>query len=177
MVRLILLISLSFVVTTWTPKAAAEDAGHIVSLTISPLHLIFPIVEVTGEVRLPADFSVAAIGGVGRIAGFTAWEVGAQGRYYLIGGFEHGMPLGVEASFVQVEAREDSISGTGQGLGIGPFVGYKFASDLGFTIDLAGGVQFGVVRARATDGESGETARASSNTVYPLLNLNLGWSF
>jgi hypothetical protein len=160
-----------------SPTVHAKDAGHVFSLTISPIHLAAPIVELTGEVRLPVDFSVAGIAGVGSIDGTTAWEAGAQARYYLLGGFEHGMPLGVEALFIQVEDRSGNISGTGQGLAVGPFIGYKFASDEGFTIDLGAGVQFAAVRAKATDADTGTTASAQGTEIFPLINLNLGWSF
>jgi hypothetical protein len=158
------------------PQAArADDAGHDVSLTFSPIHLFLPVVELTAEVRLPVDFSVAAIGGYGGHQGVTLWEAGAQARYYLLGSFEHGMPIGVEALYIGAGDSRQGVRARATGLAVGPFIGYKFAADVGFTIDLAGGFQYVTLSASATDGSN--RASLSENTIIPLINLNLGWSF
>src|SRR3954471_20280725 len=65
------------------------------ALTISPIHLFFPIVELTGEIRASDKVGLAAILGAGRYSDTTngvkvsasVYEAGAQFRYYLIGDF------------------------------------------------------------------------------------------
>ena len=165
-------LSLTFL----SPKeAAADDVGHNVSLTFSPVHLFLPVVEVTGEFRLPLDFSLAAIGGFGAIEGITVWEAGAQARYYLIGSFEHGMPIGVEALYAGGSAAEAGVTATANGIAVGPFVGYKLATDIGFTFDAGVGFQYFTVTAHASNSEA--SATVSDNKIIPLINLNIGWSF
>jgi len=156
-------------------EAAADDVGHNVSLTLSPLHLFLPVVEVTGEFRLPLDFSLAAILGFGSSEGINVWEAGAQARYYLIGSFEHGMPLGVEALYVGGSTAEAGVTANGNGIAVGPFVGYKIATDIGFTFDAGVGFQYFTVTAHASSSEA--SATVSDNRIIPLINLNVGWSF
>src|SRR6185369_10478727 len=82
----------------------AEDAPahprRIVSLTISPLHLTLPVLELTGEYRALDKLGVAVIAGVGRYTdnnlSAAAYEAGAQVRYYVVGDFRHGMQVGAE---------------------------------------------------------------------------------
>src|SRR5690606_23522377 len=135
----------------------------------------FPVVEMTGEFRLPLDLSVAAIGGFGSYEGVTVWEAGAQVRYYLIGGFEHGMPLGVEALYVGGSGSEAGVTAFANGIAVGPFVGYKLATDDGFTFDAGLGVQYMTVTGHARG--SGTSISVSDSGFIPLLNLNVGWSF
>lgn len=68
-----------------------------------------------------------------------------------------------------------NITGTGQGIGIGPFIGYKVAASFGLTFVAQLGAQYNIATAEATDGTTTETDSASG--IGPLLNLNLGWSF
>ena len=51
---------------------------------------------------------------------------------------------------------------------MGSFLGYKIATDVGFTFDGQLGVEH--VSAQADNGQS-------NKTWIPLLNLNIGWSF
>lgn len=89
------------------PPVPPPDQGKFISVTISPLHLLTPVVEVTGEFAPLRKIGVAGILGVGSIAvedafgeqsSFTVFEVGAQGNYYVIGDFDHGMQLGLKHS-------------------------------------------------------------------------------
>src|SRR6266542_226698 len=94
---------------------------HDVSLTFSPLHLLLPVVEVTGEIRLDKIMSVAAIAGFGSVSIDNAqpdlpshasvYEFGGHYRFYPIGSFEHGMQLGVEVLYLHVSAETASVSG------------------------------------------------------------------
>ena len=163
---------------------AAPDRGrgHSAAISLSPIHAFLPMVELQAEFCLTPSFSVAVIGGVGQITttsgteeqSFSVFEGGAQGRFYFYGTTEEGAFAGLEALWVQVSAEADNVSGVGNGLAVGPLVGYKWVWD-NFFIDLAGGVAYGLVSAEATDGE--DTQTASDSDVIPIVNFNLGWAF
>lgn len=159
MIQFLLLFSASAV--------AIEPYDHAVSVTVSPLHLVLPIIEATGEFRLADKASVAVIGGFGSVSGYSAAEVGGQGRYYPIGDFDHGLQVGGEVLAIFVS---DS-NAAGLGLSVGPFLGYKIAARFGLTFDIQLGAQAYVV------GASSGTSSARESAVGPLLNINLGWSF
>jgi hypothetical protein len=182
-----LLVAAALLAVAAAPGAAeaSEDVQHGFSLTISPIHLVLPVVELTGELRVADKLGLGLVAGLGRIqsttvsgsgladAAYTAVELGAQVRYYLFGSFEHGLQLGAEALYVYLD-RDSTISAaaTGEGLAVGPFLGYKIASNLGFTFEAQAGAQAMVAKAK-----SGSTLTSSSKGVIPLLNLNVGWSF
>ena len=138
------------------------------SLTLSAIAPFALIAEVTGEFRLPADFSVAAVAGLG-VPGGVQWQAAVQGRYYLLGGFEHGMPLGVEALYVDGPDQAGKVGG-------GPFVGYKLATNIGFTVDVNVGFEYmvGLPSAKYEDEDDGDGVYKG---FWPLLNANVGWSF
>ena len=73
---------------------AKDDNERKVSVTVSPLHLVVPMVELTGEFRLDDKVGLAAIGGVGSSAGVALWELGGQARYYFLGDFADGLLVG-----------------------------------------------------------------------------------
>jgi hypothetical protein len=171
-----------------TPKSVAgadhdDNLQHSVSVTLSPLHLVMPMVELTGEYRLADKLGVAGILGAGSIAvtdavgtpRFTAFEVGGQFRYYPLGSFIHGLQVGAEVLMVYLSGSVGAVSATGAGVSAGPFVGYKIASNIGFTFDVQLGPAFMLVGAQASAG--GRTESAKESQVGPLLNINLGWSF
>jgi hypothetical protein len=124
---------------------------------------------------------VAVIAGLGRYSdssngvsiSATAVEAGAQARYYVVGDFRHGMELGAELLYLHLS--DDRLSASGEGLAIGPFVGYKFTADFGFTFD--GQLGFEYIAGRATASNGTTTASNSRSSYIPLLNLNVGWSF
>ena len=160
----------------YLPPPPPPHPRRVFSLTISPLHLFLPVVEVTGEARVHDNVGIALIAGAGKysdpnVTGISAsvWEAGGQVRVYVIGDFRHGMQLGGELLYLHLS--DTSISATGQGLALGPFLGYKFMIDAGFTVDVQLGFEY--VTARASSG----TATAGGKTVIPLLNANVGWSF
>lgn len=174
------------------PVAEADD-GHMLSITVSPIHLFMPVVEITGEYRLSPKLGVAGILGGGQYtqetkAGdtviaedtFTVFEAGAQVRYYVFGDFEHGMQIGAELIYMHLAGdnlQDTNVSGSGAGLAVGPFIGYKIATDLGFTFDAQLGYEFVAVQAEASDSDTGESGSDSDSQGIPLLNLNVGWSF
>ena len=154
------------------------DTQHSFAITVSPIHLIFPVVEVAAEFRLARNMSIAGIGGVGSIeldntsTRVTVYELGGQFRYYAVGRFDHGMQIGAELLYLGGRADEGSVSAIASGLAIGPFIGYKFSAGVGFTVDVQGGVEFVAISAESSTGASEEAGRA-----IPLVNINLGWAF
>jgi hypothetical protein len=60
---------------------------------------------------------------------------------------------------------------TAYGLQIGPYVGYKILTRIGFTFSAQLGVGYMAIKA------ANATAMATQKTVVPIVNLDLGWSF
>lgn len=173
------LLSMSATAQAQDPPLASSSAKppydkHL-SVTFSPLHLAFPMLEVTTEGRLADKVGLAGVLGFGTYSGWTIVEVGSQFRYYALGSFDHGMELGGEALLLHAVVDSGGTSGTGVGYSVGPFVGYKIAARFGLTFDAQLGAT--IVQAAATASNSGQSASATQTGIGPLLNLNLGWSF
>lgn len=179
------------------PAAFAQDVPAIVappaaplrqlSVTLSPIHLSIPVVELTGELALQPKLSVAGILGYGTVKSesvvveeVTVLEIGAQVRYYLLGDFEHGLQIGAESIYINASGSGSSgatgIKVSGAGLSLGGFLGYKVVTSMGFTFDAQLGAQRVGIGAEAS-ASTGQTASTSENSVSPLLNLNVGWTF
>lgn len=160
------------------------DEDRSVYISISPIHLIGPIVELTGEARLHRHIGVALIGGYGalKVDGveerFKVWEVGGQFVGYPVGHFDHGMQVGLEVLYAGVSTNDNAkvTVATATGLATGPFIGYKLATKVGFSFNVQGGVEYVFARADASSA-NGATASAEKKSVIPLLNANVGWSF
>ena len=174
--------------TPSTAQSDPEDAkkeepkAHTAYVSFSPLHLIFPVIELTGEVRLHRQIGIAAIAGYGslappnpppgvKVSRFSVWELGGQFVGYPVGHFDHGMQLGMEALYVGVSGDMSSgnvsVSAAAQGLAVGPFVGYKYTAPIGFSVNMQGGAEYVVAQAEST----------TASTIIPLVNLNVGWAF
>lgn len=170
----------AMVSATASAQSASDDVQHNVSVTISPIHLALPVIELTGEYRITPKMGAAAILGAGSVTAensekVTVIEVGGQFAYYALGTFIHGLQVGAEAIYLYANADQANIDVSGNGLAIGPFLGYKIATNIGFTFVAQGGVQYVTAKASATDGTN--TASESDKDIIPLLNLNVGWSF
>ncbi|MBP6845949.1 MAG: DUF3575 domain-containing protein [Kofleriaceae bacterium] len=158
--------------------ATADGADPRVAVTVSPLHLFVPMAEVTVEARVAPRLGVAVIGGVGAVRDAATderirlFEGGASARYYVLGSFRHGLQLGAEALYVHADATADATGVQAAGLGLSPFVGYKWTHRTGVTIDAQLGATYLAARAEADTG-----ATADTRDVAPMLNLNLGYSF
>lgn len=170
--------------------ASAKKQTRLMSVTFSPAHLLFPVVELTGEFKAHDRWSAALIGGYGSVTQkntafgeqtYDVWEAGGQARFYALGDFDHGMHLGAEVLYInvsnQIETSSGTVSGVGEGITVGPFIGYKVATALGFTFDGQVGYQRMGLGAEASNESSGETVSEEDSDWGPLLNLNVGWSF
>jgi hypothetical protein len=162
---------------------------RVVSLTFSPLHLLSPIFEIEAELAMAPHFGVGVIGGIGTMntqtvnpnypdQDFSVYELGGQVIGYPLREFS-SLQVGAEVMWIHVNAstyQGQSVEANAGGVAVGPFVGYKVLTDIGFTFVAQGGFQYVAVNAHASDSE-GNSARAESSDFVPLLNLNLGWSF
>jgi hypothetical protein len=160
-----------------------------VSATFSPLHLFRPIFEADIEVMPIPHLGISIIGGIGKVSvnspdpsidgtELNAYELGAHVIGYPLKDFS-SLQLGAEILWIKVSIdnfQNTDVSGTGAGVAFGPFVGYKFIADIGFTLYVQGGFQYIKVEAEAHDTQ-GNSANAEQDGFIPLLNFNLGWSF
>lgn len=165
--------------------AEQEDPLRTVYVGFSPIHLIFPMVVANAEVKVAKHFGVGAFGGFGTIQydgyKFKVWEAGGQLLAYPVGDFDHGMQLGAEVMYKGVTLDEApksnvEVKAAASGLGISPLIGYKYATKVGFTLTVQGGITIFAVQANASD-NNGNTAAKSDRLIGPLLNFNIGWSF
>ncbi len=160
-------------------RAASADLDNKVALSMSPIHLLLPFVELQAEIYATDVISVSLIGGVGSVTvtsgredhKFTVWEGGAQLRAYFVGDVQEGAFAGAEALYVAVDGRLEGHSAIGDGLAVGPIAGYKWTWGSGFFIDLNGGISYGFLRAEA----SGD--KAEDSQIIPIVNFNLGFAF
>lgn len=95
----------------------ADATTKRITLTISPLHLFAPIVEINGEFKASDNLGVALIAGVGNQSSlggdtYSVSEYGIQVNYYSGSNFNQGVQYGVELMKINVEL--DSSSSTNQ---------------------------------------------------------------
>ena len=166
-----------------------QYAGPRVSITFSPLHLLLPMFEAQVEVLVTPHLGISAIGGIGSITAastdgaladqkFSAWELGAQVVGYPLRDFS-SLQLGAEFIWIHVSTEDiggQQISANAGGGAVGPLLGYKWLTKVGFTAFVQGGFEYVFVTGNAAD-DQGNTAQAKQSAVIPLLNFNIGWSF
>jgi hypothetical protein len=166
--RFAVLLALSALGASAPLRAQDGPPPHKVSVTISPFHLLSPELQVTGELRLAPRLSGAAIVGAGKVTDegqtYNIWEVGGQLRFYVLGSFSHGMMLGADVGYVDVNGQPASAMEMLVGTRAGGFLGYKWSMKRGFTAE----VQLGPVYVWGDDGTS---------EAQTLTNFKIGWSF
>ena len=159
-----------------------EHPRRVFALTLSPIHLALPVVELTGEARVHDKVGLAGILGAGTVkvdnstngkTSVAVYEVGVQGRYYALGDFRHGAQIGAELMYLHASAASGSTSAVADGFAVGPFVGYKYTADIGFTFDG----QIGYQRLGIGGSTNNGTPTTTHHENAVLLNLNVGWSF
>lgn len=147
-------------------------------MTWSPVHIAIGVVELEGEYNVAPKLGVGVVAGAGRVSDSmntitaTAYEIGGQLNYYFMKPFS-GLHGGVEALYLTLGDVAQDSSVTAAGLSVGGYVGYKVLTSFGLTFVAQGGVAYAAVKAES----SSSNAMASEKNVYPLVNLNLGWSF
>ena len=170
--------------------AAAKDEGDSeqqidkpFSITVAPVYLLGPVLQVTGEYGFAHHLSAAAIVAAGSVSfpddggDWSGYDLGAQFRYYTQTD-PRGFQLGAQVLWAHASSdnflENDSRSG-GDALTAGPFLGYKFVASNGLTVDFQAGYGFLWVLAWAST--TYESVDANVNAGLPIVNLNLGWSF
>jgi Protein of unknown function (DUF3575) len=169
------------------PEPPPPPPSHF-TLSMSPIHLLIPMLEMQAEVRVLPALGVSVIGAYGRIAGLTstgekldfdAYELGGQVAYYTSEDFR-GLHLGVEVLYLRVDVEKtigsERVSALGAGVTVGPMLGYKWISEPGFSVFLQGGFSVAVLKAEAKN-DLGQSASDEASDIFLLLNVNLGWSF
>jgi hypothetical protein len=152
-----------------------------VAITMSPVHLFIPMIELTTEIRAASRVGIAVIAGAARFHERTTntpvalFEGGASVRYYALGSFRTGLQLGFEALYVHAKTDSTTYDANVVGLGLAPFAGYKWTHGSGFTFEGQLGATYMAARARASSGTS--MAMEEKSKVGPMLNLNVGYSF
>ncbi len=148
-------------------SARADDDHHRVSVSVSVLPLLVPVFQLNAELAVHPRWSVALRGGAGRPSFFDqpAWivEVGGQAIYYVRGNASGGIQLGLDARYVGYEG-DGRYFELGDGIAVGPFVGYKRVFGSGVTLGAQLGAQVVAV------GES-------EQPVLPYLAITAGLSF
>jgi hypothetical protein len=155
-------------VTATDTNGEDSSTTHSLSLTFSAARAIASLYEVTAEVALGDNVSIALLGGLGGMDAehpsypysirLSGRELGAQARVYVLGDFDDGLMLGGEAAWVWADATPtlvtDSVvvngvryngtallSGEGTLTGLGAFIGYKMTAKFGLTFDVKLGWQ------------------------------------
>ncbi|MBM4318862.1 MAG: hypothetical protein FJ125_02635 [Deltaproteobacteria bacterium] len=167
-------------------KGAGGDRRTF-TLSWAPLLLLgeTKVGELIGELRLGARGGVALVAGIGS-AGveladgsattLTVYEIGGQLRWYALGRFDHGVQLGVELLYVHTGGEVGpSLTASGTGLAVGPFLGYKLITGFGLTFEGQLGFQSGFLSAEASSAHS--TVDEEKSEIGALVNLSVGWSF
>jgi hypothetical protein len=186
-------ITLVFTLALSSPQSAAsikQTNARVpqqqFSVMFSPLSLALMFGDFSGEYRLGDKLGIAAHVGGGAMflrksdpendkdtKIYGAWKTGASLRYYIAGTFTHGMQLGVKTYYLNLRGNADNEPFSQHEISVGPFLGYKFASQSGFTLEFQVGPKYVEIW--------GDTPRAlppiSWNGFSPDASIKLGWSF
>ncbi len=170
--------------------SATQDSTYKASITVSPLHLINPVVELTAEYKVMPKLGIALLAAFGsqtfkvdqKDYSFPLWEIGFQGRFYTLGDFNHGMQVGLEALVLKLSDKtyDDGpflIYAPGSRVEAGAFLGYKIATDIGFTVEAQAGAKYALILDGTMKTMNAKAADAAIDPITPLINVNIGWSF
>lgn len=170
---------------------ADEDAVRYASLTVSAIRLVLPVFEAMLEARPTEHVGVAVLGGIGKappkIIGQTVFEgtdsvsvheIGGQLLVYPLSSFD-GFVVGAEVRYTKasgtVSAEGMSTDASASAAAFGPFLGGKWIHESGFTLLAHAGVERVWLGAEFT--VSGQNHTYSDSLWFPILDLNVGWSF
>lgn len=147
--------------------------AQTISITASPLYASQSVAQVTGELKILDNVSVAGVAGYGFRKGEDVTFGGGQVRVYLNGGFSGGLHIGAEALYAKLSESSslDGMINLMNGTSAGPFVGYKYTFPFGLTFDVIGGIRFS--EGRIETGAPG----SEDSKLGPLANINVGWTF
>lgn len=117
---------------------APEEPEQKVSVTVAASGLRHPLIDAAVEARLGKKFSLGVIGGLGGWDGDLHYEVGLQGRGYVLGDFDVGLALGLEGRYADIGL----LGMEGPALGVGPIVAAKFTFPIPIVLEAQAGVSY-----------------------------------
>ena len=166
--------------------ATADEQTRLMTLSVNPVLLAHPdgpVYQFTGEFKGHEDWGFGVLGGYGAMAteqdlSYSLFEVGGQFNYYALGNFNHGLQLGAQMLYRGVDG-DVSSELSSSGVRVGPYVGYKIITNLGFTFNGQVGVQYNSAQDRASAERESIMAKVTGTEEAwgPLVRLNVGWSF
>jgi hypothetical protein len=177
------------------PPAAATPALPrrlaVLSATITPLATpwelfeitrpsLFPVAALSLELRAHPRLGIAVMGMAGDNTDTngdvknhdTLYEIGAEPRWYLSGGFRGAM-AGIAVHYFRMHMVLTDPSGLFApfdfaGYTYGPFLGYKYTAAIGFTVEAKVGAE--LIKRTLSD-------RGSHPDILPMTDVKVGWSF
>lgn len=165
------------------PDRQYNNGPREVSLMVDGLSLLSDIVQLQGEFQISDNMSCGILLGAGNVRGSSADTsysfllAGAQFNYYLLGDFEEGLQIGVQAlySSTNIRANKTFLYENGRVLSLTPYAGYKLVLASGLTMNA----QVGVGASTPVFIPTG--AGSDQNTVYKWhvstrMHLSIGWS-
>ena len=166
--------------------AMAKKQTRLMTLSINPLLLAHPdgpFYQASAEFKASDEWGAAFLGGYGAMAteedvAYEMYEVGGQFDYYALGDFDHGLQLGGQLVYRGADG-DVAPELTSSGVRVGPFVGYKIITELGFTFNGQVGVQYNSAQDRPSAERESIMAKVTNTEEAwgPLVRLNVGWSF
>lgn len=164
------------------PLLVALASQKTVAFSVSVPWAVIRMAELQAELMFNEDFSLALQGAVGEptvdrtrasdLPMFT-WGTGLQLRGWFYGGASRGGAYAGAAGHY-TRSDEPTTSLLVQIVGAGAIGGYKWAWSAGPFVDLNLGAGYGYYSAES-DTEGAEDG--SQHSVYPFVNLNVGWAF
>lgn len=139
--------------------AHAAGKPRSVALLVNPVQLGVPRAELTADVRLSGNTSVAGLLGIDLSSPLGLHHFGGQLRHTFTGGWERGAFLGAEV----VTGDGSWLHQDADGVAFGGFVGGRYTFHPALTLE----------------GAVGGNLHWVDRALYPgvVVNLGLGWSF
>jgi hypothetical protein len=170
-------------VTPILPLVAALAGNHAVGFSVNVPKAVVKLAELQLEFMFTRRFALVLQGGFGepefdrvrfqaKDLSMPAWGSGLQLRGYFTGdSSDGGAYAGAAGQYLR--GTKSSMSLVVQAVGAGAIIGYKWGFELGPFIDLNAGAGYGYYDSYS-DEEGADNG--SAHSVFPFLNLNLGWA-
>lgn len=160
------------------------------TLALAPVELFSGMGRVMVEHGFDKQFSGAAFAQLGKISlpdpvvastDTSAWlgGVGAQGRYYFLGGYLGGFWAGPGVAYNFLDSDQIvnlTIANAASGLSLSGLAGFKIVADLGLSLDVGLGPRVVLFRPTPSTPSISPTANKAGRVLFAL-EIHLGWSF
>ncbi len=167
----VVLVALLALAQAGRPAHAEPRRVRDTSITIEPIYLVLPMLDVTVEHRLGPHVALSGTAGYGRLVfGLaTLWELAGASNFYLRRRAT-GAHLGFELRYLgggMSKLLDPNQTSNARERVAGAYVGYKWVASYGLTAVL----QMGVGRMDITGSSEGD-----SSQIIPVANFTAGWS-